>query len=530
VKKNIDKKFALNNYSSLLSRLFKKVSRDIIKITKKFFLVMLFVLKYCSLGVHYVLDYIFVTIIFSLLKKIYISAKTSYDKAKLEADKKYKNSNAYKQKQLKLEQERSLLLNSMDDSTINKRNTVETTYRYKVKDKFGKMKTGYMNALSPQDVMSFLTNEQYTVYSINTSKIIQFVFGRSSFVGVKMKSKELIFWLTQLSTYIKSGIPLSEAVKILSKQIGKTGNNKKIFDSLIYELTMGNSFSESMKKQKGVFPPLLINMLKAAEATGELEETLDDMANYYSEMYSTRKQMISAMTYPAIISVFAGGVVVFMIMYIIPKFTDIYDQIGAKITGVTKVVIDLSDFLQANITKIIFIGIIVIISLILLFRKVKFFRYIVQYILMRLPIVSKVIIYNELTIFTKTFASLLKNNVFITESMDILSKITNNEIYRDIMYNTISNIARGEKISESFKNHWAIPEVAYYMIVTGESTGELSSMMDKVSIYYQQEHRSVINAMKSFIEPIMIVTLAITVGTIIIAVIMPMFTLYGEIG
>ncbi|MCR5787679.1 MAG: type II secretion system F family protein, partial [Bacilli bacterium] len=144
-------------------------------------------------------------------------------------------------------------------------------------------------------------------------------------------------------------------------------------------------------------------------------------------------------------------------------------------------------------------------------------------------VVKDIIIYNELTIFTKTFASLLKNNVFITESMDILIKITNNEIYKDIMFNTIDNISRGESISESFKNHWAIPDVAYHMIVTGESTGELAEMMQKVSEYYQEQHRNIVTNLKNFIEPVLICSLALIVGVIIIAVLGPMFSLYDTI-
>ena len=148
---------------------------------------------------------------------------------------------------------------------------------------------------------------------------------------------------------------------------------------------------------------------------------------------------------------------------------------------------------------------------------------------MKLPVIKDIIIYNELAIFTKTFASLLRNNVFITESIDILSKITNNEIYKGILYRTINNIVKGEKISEAFKDHWAVPDVAYFMIVTGESTGELDNMMQKVSEYYQGLHRNVINNLKSFIEPIMIALLAIVVGGIIIAVVIPMFSMYDQL-
>ena len=131
--------------------------------------------------------------------------------------------------------------------------------------------------------------------------------------------------------------------------------------------------------------------------------------------------------------------------------------------------------------------------------------------------------------FTKTFASLLKNNVYITESIDILSKVTSNEIYKEIMFNTIRNIARGDKISDSFKDQWAVPEIAYFMIQTGESTGDLANMMQKVSEYYAGLHKSMINSMKAFIEPAMIGFIAVVVGGILVAVIMPMFDLYENI-
>ena len=172
---------------------------------------------------------------------------------------------------------------------------------------------------------------------------------------------------------------------------------------------------------------------------------------------------------------------------------------------------------------------IVVMIIVYLYRNVKAIKHALQKFAMKLPLFGNIIIYNEMTIFTKTFSSLLKNNVFITESIEILSKITRNEIYKEIMFDTINNIAKGEKISTSFKDNWAIPEVAYYMIVTGESTGELASMMSKVSQYYQEEHRNIINSLKSLIEPIMIIFLAVVVGGVVLSVIIPMFSLYGQI-
>ena len=239
--------------------------------------------------------------------------------------------------------------------------------------------------------------------------------------------------------------------------------------------------------------------------------------------------MVSALTYPAMVLIFSIAVVIFILVYLIPQFVNIYKTAGVTLNPITTFIIAASDFLQANLLYMAIVIAIFIIVLVVLYKQIKAFRYFMQTIFMKIPIFGKIIIYKEMMIFTKTFASLLKNNVFITESMDILGKVTSNEIYREIMINTINYIGRGEKISASFKDHWAIPEVAYYMMVTGESTGELAEMMGKVSDYYAEQHKMIVDSMKSLIEPMLIIFLAVVVGGIIIAVIVPMFSLYSEI-
>lgn len=429
---------------------------------------------------------------------------------------------------LKLEEERRKLqleLQQPEASTPGK----PKVYRYKIKNTDGKIEYGTFTALSKMDVNSFLLNEGVEVYQIENNQMIDFIYGDSSVVGSKWSTKDLIFWLTQLSTYIKAGITLNDAIKILINQYAKQKDKKVTMQAIAYELTMGNSFSQALEKQGSKFPPLLINMLKAAEATGDLESTLDDMANYYSEMETTRKQMISAMTYPTIVIIFAVVVVCFIILYVVPQFEDIYSSNGVTVSGLTAVVLAASKFLQTDAWMLLLAIIVFVIVFFLAYKKIKAFRREVQVILMHIPVVKNIIIYNEIAIFTKTFASLLKNNVYITQSVEILSKITNNEIYKEIMYNTINNIVVGDKISKAFKDHWAVPDVAYNMIVTGESTGELAEMMDRVSHYYQEQHASMVNNIKSFIEPLTIVFLAVVVGGIIISILVPMFEMYNQV-
>ena len=513
-------------------------SIDILEILKTPFFVLLNLISYIGYGIKFVF-YDFIANLYNgtsyRVSKAYNSSKevvkTEEEKLYDLTRKKPKKEKVYKYSAktlANLEKKKQALLVDLQTAGAT-RSKVPHVYYYKVKEQSGKISWGTMNGLSKLDINSYLMNEGLEVYEIKTSPFIDFAFKESSFMGKTVSTKDLIFWLTQLSTYLKAGLTLNNSVKILSNQMKGNKSRQTAFKAISYELTLGEAFSTALEKQGGMFPALLINMIKAAEATGTLVETLEDMANYYTEINETRKQMVSAMTYPSIITIFSLAVVTFILTYVVPRFVDIYEQNDVAITGLTKIVIDLSIFLKNNYLSILAFIAAGIIFIIIAYRTVKAFKASMQIFLMHLPIIKDIIIYNEMAIFSKTFASLLNNNVFITDSMDILSKITNNEVYKSILYKTINNIVKGEKISEAFKDHWAIPDVAYYMIVTGEETGELGNMMQKVSEYYQMMHRNIVNNLKAFIEPIMISFLAIVVGGIIVAVIVPMFGMYNNI-
>lgn len=403
-------------------------------------------------------------------------------------------------------------------------------WEYIAKTSDGSAVKGYFEAYSKVEVHSFLLSEGMTVYSIRTSKWIRLLHSNlTGKKGAKMKNKDLIFFLTQLSTYIKAGIPLADSLNILSKQFKKK-SYKRMFRSMMYDLTMGDSFSTVMEKQGDAFPSILINMVKASELTGELPEALDDMADYFTELESTRKEMVSALTYPLIVLFFAIVVITFIMLYVVPRFVDIYETMeNSKIPGFTMFVINASKFMQhwAWLIFAVIIGIVIIAKI--LYDYVLAARTAMQWVFMHIPVVGDIMIYKEVTTFTKTFASLLAHNVFITDSMNVLNKITKNEIYRSMILETIDNLAHGEKISTSFKDQWAFPLPAYEMIVTGEKTGQLAEMMKKVSTYYQELHRSTVSRVKSLIEPILIIFLTVCVGAIVLAVVVPMFNMYTSV-
>ena len=407
------------------------------------------------------------------------------------------------------------------------KNIKNVRYKYKVRDKVGNITEGKLDALSKVDVHSFLLNQGYDVLSIEEDELIN-KLGLVQLSTRQMKDKDLNFFLTQLSTYIKAGIPLIDSINILAKQ-AKDKKTKNLYNRLVFELTSGQTFSDALAKQGSIFPRLLINMVKTSELTGNLTGVLDDMADYYKTSDENRKQIISAMTYPAVIFVVAIVVLVYIILYVVPQFTDMYSQVGSDLPTITVVIMNISDFLAVNLLYVILVIIAIFTILIILFKNVTNFRYSVQWLLMHLPVIKNVIIYKEIIMFTKTFSSLINYDVFITDSMEILGKITDNEIYKGLIKDSVINLSNGNGVSIAFKDNWAFPAIAYEMLLTGERTGRLGTMMSKVAEYYNSEQKNLVAQLKSLIEPVMIIFLAVAVGIVLLAVIVPMFDMYSNI-
>lgn len=413
------------------------------------------------------------------------------------------------------------------DTGVNKPLKVPETdakkqrFKYQIINSQGEKVKGYIDAHSISEVKAYLDNEGYQTVKVEPSKDIVLGSGKLSY-------SELAFILTQLSTYLKSGIPLIDAIRILEKQSVKP-EKRRIFSNITYELVKGESFSSALEAQGNVFPSFLINMVKTAEMTGDLPEILDDMTEYYTTTDRTRKAAISAMTYPTIIFIFAIAVITFILTYVIPTFVGIFEENNATIPTMTRIVINTSNFIKSNGFYIIGVLALILIVYTILFKNVKSFKKAMQTIYMKLPIFGKMIIYKEVAMFTKTFASLLNHNVFITDSMKILSQVTTNEVYTEIIQDSLSYLSKGAKISDSFKGKWAFPVVAYEMLVTGENTGRLAVMMDYVAKYYDDLHSNYIKRINTLIEPLMIVFLALIVGIVVLSVVIPMFSVYSQL-
>ena len=253
------------------------------------------------------------------------------------------------------------------------------------------------------------------------------------------------------------------------------------------------------------------------------------MAAYYKTADTNRKQIISALMYPSIVLVIAVAVLTFLLIFIVPKFQSIFDALGSDLPGLTVFLVNASEFLQNNILELLLCIIAVVIIFVAMYKNVKQIKYGFQWVVMHIPVIRDVIIYSEIVMFTKTFSSLIRHDVFITDSIEMLGKITSNEIYKSIIKEAVTNLSVGAGLSKAFENKWAFPRIAYEMIVTGEKTGRLGTMMENVAAYYEEEQKNLVQRLKSLIEPMMIIMLAIIVGIVVMAIFIPMFSMYGNI-
>ncbi len=409
------------------------------------------------------------------------------------------------------------------DSTLD---IEKIPFKYKYKNAKGKIKTATFDAYNLEQAKNYLISEGYQIESIEPLKSSSFNF--DIVITSPIKTSEMAFALTQISTYLKAGISLIDAYRILEKQAVKP-SVKKIYQMIVYDLLSGETLSEALSKQPKVFPKLLINMVKSAELTGDLPPILDDMADYFTSIDKTKKELKSAMTYPTIVFIMAIAVIIFVLEYVVPQYVEMFSSWSSNLPKITVMTINFSNFVKNNLIEMLVIIMMILLLYIYTFRNVRAFKKVMQFIYLKIPVVKNIIMYSEVSMFAKTFASLLNHGVFITDSMDVLMKVSDNEIYKQIIAKTVVNLNKGGKISEAFKDNPYIPLVAYEMIVTGETTGKLGTMMEKVADYYESLYRNATSQIKSLVEPILIVFLTFTVGVIIIAIIVPMFEMYKVI-
>lgn len=398
-------------------------------------------------------------------------------------------------------------------------------FKYKARTSKGKMKEGRIKADSKREAVGKLKDDGMTVATINELNSILY---KDIQIGSQVKNKEFVIYLRQFATLLESGISLIQSTYILKDQTSSKALQRAL-TGIAEDLEGGLSFSDAAEKHQKIFPDLFVNMVRAGEAGGNLDEILDRLAAYYEKQYDTRQKVISALAYPLVVLVIAIGIVIFLLSFVVPRFADMFLSFGGDIPPITQFVMSLGEVSQKMWWLFIVIPLLAY-GVIRYMKQYPRFSYGLDLMKLRIPIFGPLIQKSVLARMTRTMSSLFNSSVPILQAVYITERIVGNKVVESVLKTTRKSLEKGESMAGPMKNHWIFPPLVTQMISVGESSGSLDHMLGKVADFYESELDYATDRIKSLIEPVMIAFLALIVGGIVAAIAIPMFSIFEQIG
>lgn len=393
-------------------------------------------------------------------------------------------------------------------------------FKYVAKDQEGKTLTGSLEAGDRAMAVEILRKKDLIIVSVNegvaAKKLSSLSFGKK-----KVSLDDLVVFSRQLATMVDAGIPLVGALDILGEQM-----SNKVFNDIIIKMRndveTGSSLSEALSKHKTVFSALFVNMVKAGESSGMLDEILDRLAEYLEKTNALQKKVKSALVYPAVVTLMAFGITLLLLLKVIPVFKTIFEGFGAKLPTPTLVLINISDFMQKYF--LLMAAIIVILSILFSrFLKSEKGRIKIDGILLKLPIFGILFTKVAVSKFTRTFSTLIKSGVPILAALEIVGKTSGNKVVEIAIDNVRNNVREGENIAEPLAKAKIFPPMVIRMVSVGEQSGELEKMLSKIADFYDEQVDAAVSGLTSLIEPLIIAFLGIVIGSIVICMFLPIF-------
>jgi type IV pilus assembly protein PilC len=401
------------------------------------------------------------------------------------------------------------------------------TYEYSVRDKSGKIVSGKLEAESQAAVASKLKQMGYAPVSISQHKAGMKTELSIPGFGKKVKLKDLAVMSRQFATMINSGLSLLRSLTILAEQ---TENKElaRILGEVASEVETGVALSVALGKHPQVFPPLMVNMTRAGEVGGFLDSVLLQIAENYEAEVRLRGKVKSAMTYPVVVFVMAILAVVGMLLFIVPVFANMFKDLGAELPAPTRMLMFMSDLLKVS-APILLVGLIVFN---IVWRKVKHteqVRNVLDPIKLKIPVFGKLFQKIALSRFSRNLGTMLKSGVPILQSLEIVADTSGNVVLARATRDVQESVRSGESLTGPLANHAVFPPMVVQMMAVGEDTGALDDMLHKIAEFYDQEVEATTESLTALIEPIMIAVLGGIVGSMIIALYMPIFKVFDLI-
>lgn len=398
-------------------------------------------------------------------------------------------------------------------------------YRFQVKAKDGKVQSGTIAADSASSAAAILRNQGVHVMAVDQDR------GQGAGGGLgetlkrlnssKPKQKQVLDFTTQLSVMIRAGINLRAALDGIADQTEHV-QFKKVINELKADVESGKQFSEALSRHPKLFGPLYINMVRASEMSGSFSEMLNRIAGYIGQQIETRKMVVGASIYPAIIGLMAVTVTVFLLTFVLPKFYTIFEGKEDVLPWATNFLMMLSQVVRQQWPFIIG-GVAVIGGAGYAFAKTEVGAFWIDKMKLTIPVLKSMFRSLYITRSLQTMGQLINAGVPMLDTLTITSEISGNKIFEGIWRKVHNSVKQGRKIADPLSGNTVLPKSVVQMIAAGEESGKLGEVLDEISVYYAKQLKDHIKAVTGMIEPIMIIIMGSIVGFIAMAIILPIF-------
>ncbi len=404
-------------------------------------------------------------------------------------------------------------------TTAIKKASSAAVYIWEGKDRLGKKKKGEMSATSVALAKAQLRKQGISPSKIRKKKKPLFSPGKKP-----IRSSDITVFTRQLATMMKAGVPLMQSFEIVAEGLDNPSMTELVL-KIRDEVAGGTSFAESIKKHPKYFDPLFCSLIEAGEQSGALETMLDRVALYKEKSEAVKKKIKKAMTYPAAVVGVACIVTAILLIYVVPQFAATFSAFGAELPSITLFVMACSEFMQSYFLFIAVIIMAIVYSFSQARIRSKKFSDGVDRILLKMPIIGNVVYQSVMARFSRTLSTTFAAGVPLVEALDSVAGAAGNHVYYRALKNIKENVTSGSSLNSSIKETNLFPNLLIQMVAIGEESGALDEMLAKVAEHYEEEVDNAVDSLTSLMEPLIMSVLGCVVGTLLMAMYMPIFTM-----
>lgn len=402
------------------------------------------------------------------------------------------------------------------------------SFIYIARDTSGSKKEGHMQASSSNDVVNWLREQGFTPISIKERAVKaarqKKVKGRKK----RIKSGELAALCWQLNTMTEGGIAITSALQAISEDIENLAL-QQVLKQILEKVERGQTLSDSIAEHPKVFNQLACAMILAGETSGNLPDSLRRLAEYFDNRDKLAKKVKGAMAYPIFVLAFINIIVIFIMTFVVPRFREMFDQIGGKLPAFTLAFMNFYDFLKSNVLYIIGFAVVLTISTVFI-SKTKKGHYFFSRLVLSIPLMGKILSQAFVATFCNTMGTLLAAGVSVLEVFDILATMSTNDVIKTAVTQTREKIVAGTNLSSSISQAGFFPNMVVKMMQVGEESGSLPKVLERTAMYYERKVDSTITTVMGLLEPLMIVIVGAIVLVVVLALYLPIFSMQPEGG